>query len=40
MTSEAKKEYMVYVSSVAITAMDVKLGEAVHLEVKIVLKWF
>ena len=31
---------MVYVCSVGINAMDVKLGEAVHLEVRIVLKWF
>ena len=31
---------MVYVCSVAITAMDVKLGEDDHLQVRIVLKWF
>ena len=40
MTSEAKKKYMVYVCSMGINAMDVKLGQAVDLEVRIIKKWF
>ena len=40
MTLEAKKQYMVYVCSMGINHMDAKLGETVHLEVRIVLKWF
>ena len=31
---------MVFVCSMVINDMDVKLGEAVHLEVRIVLMWF
>ena len=31
---------MVYVFSMDINDMDVKLSEAVHLEVRIVLTWF